>query len=84
MPEPAVKSHPVEERSKGAGLGGVMSFAAMVTSAYQARVLKNSQMFRYRGLRDLRVVREHPYSLFTVAAETLEKRAASRIGERLE
>jgi hypothetical protein len=41
-------------------------------------------MFRYRRLRDARVVGQHPYGLFAITAQSLENRAASGIGQGLE
>ncbi len=58
-----------------------MGLATAVSSAHQARVLEDSQMFRYGGLGDTRVVSQHPHRLLTVTAQTLEEGATGRVGK---
>jgi hypothetical protein len=49
---------------------------------HKAREFQDAEMFGNRGLRNFRMLGQHPNGLLAPAAEPLENRTPRRIGER--
>src|SRR5882762_4455545 len=82
LPNAGHLARPVDQRSQGAKLCAVVCLATFVAVAHQPGLLENPKMLRDGGLRDPGPGRQSSDSLLSFAAQSLEKRPPSWIGER--
>ena len=76
--------HPVDQRREALEIDAVMRLPSLRAVADEARELQRREMFRHRGLRDLRELGQRADVPLAGACEVLEDRPPGRIAESLE
>jgi hypothetical protein len=84
LPEAGHLAGPVDQRRERAELRAVMCLAALVAVAHQPGLLENAKVLGDRRLGDSRPRRQGSNRFLSFAAQPLEQRPPSRIGERAE
>ena len=83
LPETAIASEPGFELVKGIGSQRVQTLLSKWAHRDEARIIQYSQVSRYSGLMDPRVLDDLTHRLLT-ALQRLDNAAPGAIGERLE